>query len=246
MRRREGRREEREEVGKEEEEERDEEELERRRVEEVSRESHRLLELSQVLGLPTVCWARARVSVLPSPYDTYSLALAPGQLVRVVSRSEGGLWWGEAGGRAGRLKFVNLTVLEEEPGGGEGGQEAGGRAGEQEQAGVTSLLASLGLQALATRLSLNGFDSLARLEGLTRWVGRVIARDSRHPSVSTPREDLDFLEIHDNHDQQTLLAATSRMAAGDKSGPVPGQSNIRHENFGSPPPPSLSCYPPAF
>ena len=136
-----------------------------------------------MLGLPTVCWARARVSVLPSPYDTYSLALAPGQLVRVVRRSEGGLWWGEAGGRAGRLKFVNLTVLEEEPGGGQGGQEAGERAGEQEQAGVTGLLASLGLEALATRLSLNGFDSLARLEGLTRWEGRVMARATRQLSL---------------------------------------------------------------
>ena len=189
MRRREGRREEREGVGKEEEregvgkevEERDEEEWQRRRLEEESRESCRLWELSQVLGLPTVCWARARVSVLPSPYDTYSLALAPGQLVRVVRRSEGGLWWGEAGGRAGRLKFVNLTVLEEEP---EAGRWTGERAGEQEQAGVTGLLASLGLEVLATRLSLNGFDSLARLEGLTRWEGRVVARASRQLSPS--------------------------------------------------------------
>ena len=42
------------------------------------------------------------------------MSLSQGELVRVVRQSEGGLWWGEAGGRAGRYLMLLMVLLEVE------------------------------------------------------------------------------------------------------------------------------------
>ena len=42
---------------------------------------------------------------------SYSLSLSQGELVRVVRQSEGGLWWGEAGGRAGRCFMLFMVLM---------------------------------------------------------------------------------------------------------------------------------------
>ena len=54
---------------KEEEEGRNIEEEEMRRLDEEERVSEREEEMKEVLRSPTVCWARARVDCVPSPYD---------------------------------------------------------------------------------------------------------------------------------------------------------------------------------
>ena len=144
------------------------EEMKEKKKEMVKNEKKMLL---QLLKSTTVCWAHARIDWVPSPYDSsYSLALSRGQLVRVLRKDEGGLWWAEVGGKVGRVKFVNLTITEESEEDIFCGQTVNPNviAAESDGVGVDILLSSLGLQGLGPRLHLNGFDSLARLETLTR------------------------------------------------------------------------------
>ena len=113
---------------------------------------------------PAQCYARALNDVTPSPYGD-DLALRTGDLVGVINRDPSGTWLAECDGRVGRVKFINLELVESESGEVEPGPSDS----------VAELLSRAGLAHLGPRLQLNGWDSLERLEGVSRvdlaWLG---------------------------------------------------------------------------
>ena len=92
------------------------------------------------------------------------------------------MWWGECGGRRGAFKCVNVEVLNDFT------KPKENRKQTKPSPSIRGLLSSLGLSQFASRLELNGFDSLEKLKNISR-------------------EDLEFLEIEDNDVQNKIITA---------------------------------------
>ena len=66
---------------------------------------------NSIMTGPYQGWARALVDYVPSPYDKVALPFRSGELIHLTGRGEGGMWWGECGGRRGAFKCVTVEVL---------------------------------------------------------------------------------------------------------------------------------------
>ena len=137
---------------------------------------------NSIMTGPYQGWARALVDYVPSPYDKVALPFRSGELIHLTGRGEGGMWWGECGGRRGAFKCVNVEVLNDFT------KPKENRKQTKPSPSTRGLLASLGLSQFASRLELNGFDSLEKLKNISR-------------------EDLEFLEIEDNDVQDKIITA---------------------------------------
>jgi len=61
---------------------------------------------------PFVGLGRAKVDCVPSPYDNQALPYKAGDLIRIIRRGSSGNWYGEANGRIGNFKFINIEELQ--------------------------------------------------------------------------------------------------------------------------------------
>ena len=133
------------------------------------------------------CWAKANVDFVPSPYDDSSLSFKCGQMIKVLERSNTGLWLGECNGRRGKFKFVNVTVLERyEP--------TRIFPAEHLTTPLPDFLAQIGLSSLSSRLLLHGFDTVLSL-------------------LDLEPHTLQILGITDNAETEKLLFTTKIIAS---------------------------------
>ena len=130
------------------------------------------------------CYARALVNHTPSPYDEEWLPLTIGDLIGVTSQNSSGTWEGECEGRLGKFKFIHVELVDPTP------SKKPSVADEDTDTVLTisDLLARLKLDHLLSKLDLNGFDCLEKLETITR-------------------ADMEFIGIIDNEEQDKLLQA---------------------------------------
>ena len=135
----------------------------------------------------TNCWARANVDFTPSPYDDSSLSFRSGQIIKVVERSDSGLWVGECNGRRGKFKFVNVTVLERF-------QPSRIFPAEHLATPLNQFLNNIGLSDLSPRLILHGFDTVLSL-------------------LSLDQHRLSLLGITDNKETEKLLLTIKIIAS---------------------------------
>ena len=135
--------------------------------------------------LPCLGWARAIVDYVPSPYNTEALSFQCGDLIKVTSMNEGGTWAGVCGGRRGTFKFVNVRMIKEE-------------TSPPPEYSLQGLFHSLGLSEVTARLELNGFDTLEKLQQVSK-------------------EDLDYIEIvgEDIQDKILTIATVVRFVTGE-------------------------------
>ena len=137
------------------------------------------------LSGPYQGWARALVDYVPSPYDKVALAFKAGEYIHLLEKGEGGLWWGECGGRRGAFKCVSVEIVKGSPVNNENRTEK-----ETSCNSTRSLLSSIGLSTLASKLELNGFDSLEMFKNISY-------------------DDMKFLEIEDKEVQVKIITAAT-------------------------------------
>ena len=125
-------------------------------------------------------WVRTMVDYHPSPYDSSALPFKAGQLIHVIDKREGGMWFGECNGKRGMFKCINVEALE--------CSSENEFNNNCEKFSIHGLLSCLDLSSLTNRLELNGFDSIEKL-------------------INIDEKDLTFLEIENKLVRDRLMTA---------------------------------------
>ncbi|XP_072115968.1 SAM domain-containing protein SAMSN-1-like [Mobula birostris] len=109
--------------------------------------------------------ARVHTDFTPSPYDTDSLKLKTGDIIKIINKSTMGTWTGMLDGRVGNFKFIYVDVLPNE-------EDAAKKVWPHRRStqpvpdSLQELLEGIHLKDLYSTFLLNGYQSLEDLKYL--------------------------------------------------------------------------------
>ena len=159
-----------------------------------------------VLGL-----ARARVSCVPSPYDTDALAFSAGEIIEVLQMSPSGWWRGRCAARVGQFKFINVEMLRSRR------RRSRSRSlrrivrKTRPPANIVEVVTLLGMKQYLPIFVLNGYEDLTLFKDLDD-------------------EELDYLGITDERQREKLIELANLLFPDDNKGTTTDEDEDSFDN----------------